>query len=80
MNLILIVISSRHRVRLLWGAGKEKCRKIKALFSVVRFALRTGLPAWVVLCLADCIRRSEGNENFQHEIVKLQQRIKRGNQ
>jgi hypothetical protein len=51
---------------------KERYRKIKALIALVRFSSK--MPAWVTSVLADSIRRAGGSENFQHEIVKLQQK------
>jgi hypothetical protein len=53
---------------------EEKCRKIKALIMAIRIIIRSGLPSWAILCLADCIRRGGKSESFLEEIARLQKK------
>ena len=53
---------------------KEKYRKVKAMIKLAGFIVKTGLPAWVVLCLADCVRRGGKSDFLENEIVQLQRR------
>jgi hypothetical protein len=53
---------------------KELYRRVKTLIVLIRVIVKVGLPSWVVLVLADSIRRGGNCENFHHEIVKLQQK------
>jgi hypothetical protein len=50
---------------------KEIYRKLKAGFRLARVVSK--LPAWVILCLAESIRRAGGSGDFHHEIAKLLQ-------
>jgi hypothetical protein len=51
---------------------KEKLRKIKAFFYLLRFWAK--LPAWAALCLADSVRRAGDSEYFHSEVARLQQK------